>query len=311
MLRANLNDILVFVAAVEGGSISAGGEATGLTRSAAGKAITRIESRLGVRLLHRTTRILNLTEEGRTFHEHSLRILETVAQAEASVAGSKGTPRGLLRLTAPQTYGRRIVLPLIQRYLDEWPGIQVEASFADREADIIEEGFDLAIRIGRAISDKQLVSRVIARHRTVMVASPAYLAAHGTPSAIDDLAQHDGLLFSSRGRRQAWSHRQADRTWVKAPVRSRLRLDSGSAIRDAANAGYGIALLPDFLIADDLEAGRLVQVLPEFNSGGIEILAIYPSKRLLEPRVRRFIDLVVSELDRFGSDTGRADHSSA
>ncbi|KYF93374.1 LysR family transcriptional regulator [Sorangium cellulosum] len=296
MLRANLGDILVFMAVVEEGSFIAGGQAMGLTRSAAGKAVNRLEDRLGVRLLNRTTRALSLTDEGRVFHDRGLQVLAAVDDAEASVAGRSGTPRGLLRLTVPDAFGRLVVLPLLRRYLEAWPDLQVEVSFTDRLADIVEEGFDLAVRIGEAPPDTRLVSRVIARYKAMLCASPSYLAERGEPLSLDALAGHDCLIFSSRNRRQSWRFVGDDGAWVKAQGRSRLRLDSGEALRDAAVAGLGIAFLPDFLVAEDVAAGRLQQVLPDLEAEEVKIVTIYPTRRLLEPRVRRFIDLMVEEL---------------
>ncbi|MDR6289139.1 DNA-binding transcriptional LysR family regulator [Inquilinus ginsengisoli] len=295
-LRANLNEVLVFLAVVDAGSFVAGGQAMGLTRSAAGKAVGRLEDRLGARLLNRTTRTLSLTDEGRVFYDRGQRILAAVDEAEASVAGNAGTPRGLLRLTVPDAFGRMVILPLLARYLAAWPELQVEVSFTDRRADIVEEGFDLAVRIGGATSDSRLVSRVVGRHRAVLCAAPSYIAARGEPAGIDDLERHDRLIFRSRGRSHIWRFRDDDGGWARVQGSGRLRLDSGEALRDAAVAGLGLALLPDFLVAGDVAAGRLRHLLPGLDAGDVEILAIYPSRRLLEPRVRRFIDLMVAEL---------------
>jgi DNA-binding transcriptional LysR family regulator len=296
MLRANLNDIQVFMAVVDAGSFIAGGKAMGLSRSAAGKAVMRLEDRLGVRLLNRTTRTLSPTDEGRLLYERGLQILASVDEAEASVAGTSGMPRGVLRLTVPDAYGRHVLLPIIGKYLKSWPDIQVEVSFTDRVADIVEEGFDLAIRIGVTSADSSFVSRVVARCRAMLCASPAYIAARGEPTDLDELAAHDCLVFSSRNQRQTWHFPGEQGGWIKAQGRSRLRLDSGEALLDAARASLGIAFLPDFLVAEDLAAGRLRRILPEHGSGDVPIIALYPDKRLLEPRVRRFIDLMVEEL---------------
>ncbi len=296
MLGANLNEILVFMAVVDAGSFVAGGQATGLTRSAAGKAVGRLEDRLGARLLNRTTRTLSLTDEGRAFYDRGLVVLQAINDAEASVAGRAGTPRGLFRLTVPDAYGRLAILPLIGEYLAVWPDLQIEVSFTDRQSDIVEEGFDLAIRIGEAPQDTRLVSRVVARYGWALVASPAYIAERGEPVSIDALGDYDRLVFSSRGRRQGWRFRGEDGTWATAQGRSRLRLDSGEALCDAAVAGLGLAFLPHFVVEADLEAGRLRRLLPEVDGGDAVITAIYPSRRLLEPRVRRFIDLMVERL---------------
>jgi DNA-binding transcriptional LysR family regulator len=294
--RAKLDGIIAFMAVVDAGSFAAGGQALGLSRSAAGKTIGRLEDRLGVRLLNRTTRTLSLTDEGRIFYARGAGIVAAVDDAEASVAQRTGTPRGLLRLTVPDAFGRLVILPLLRQYLETWPDVQAEVSFTDRVADIVEEGFDLAVRIGGAGSDTRLVSRVVARYRALLCVAPSYIAARGKPRQADDLAGHDCLVFSSRGRRHPWRFRGEDGGWARAQGRTRLRLDSGEALRDAAVAGLGIALLPDFLAAPDLAAGRLRQVLPGLALEEVRIVVLYPSRRLLEPRVRRFIDLLAEAL---------------
>jgi DNA-binding transcriptional LysR family regulator len=296
MLRANLNDILVFMSVVDEGSFVAGGEAVGLTRSAAGKAVSRLEDRLGVRLLNRTTRALSMTDDGRVFYDRGLQVLAAVEEAQASLATRTGKPRGVLRLTVPDAYGKLVVLPVVKSYLQAWPDVQAEISFTDRQADIIEEGFDLAIRIGSAAVDSRLVSRVVATYEAVLCASPSYLSERGKPKSLDDLHGHDCLIFSSRNQRQSWRFRAEDGGWVKAPARSRLRLDSGQAIRDAALAGLGIAHLPSFLIEKELSERRLQRILPELQAEDVIVSAIYPTRRLLEPRVRHFIDLLAQRL---------------
>ena len=296
MSGAHLNEILMFMAVVDAGSFVAGGQAMGLTRSAASKAVGRLEDRLNARLLNRTTRTLTLTDEGRGFYNRGRAILQAIEDAEASVARRGGTPRGLLRLTVPDAYGRLVILPLIGQYLASWPELRMEVSFTDRQADIVEEGYDLAIRIGEAPPDTQLVSRVVARYGWVLVAAPVYVEVQGEPPNIEGLGDHSRLVFSSRGRRQSWRFRKPDGTWIAAQGRSRLRLDSGEALRDAAVAGLGIAFLPDFVVAHDLAVGRLRRLLPDLDGGDAVITAIYPSRRLLEPRVRRFIDLLAERL---------------
>ena len=298
MHGANLNDILVFLSVVDARSFVAGGKAMGLSRSAAGKAVTRLEDRLGTRLLNRTTRSLSLTDEGQLFYDHGMKILAAVDEAEASVAGQAGTPRGVLRLTVPDAFGRHVVLPVIGQYLEAWPDLQVEVSFTDRVVDLVEEGFDLALRIGVTPSDTRLVSRVVARYGAVLCAAPSYLKRRGEPREVEDLARHDCLIFSSHARRQAWRFRDPGGAWVRAPGRSRLRLDSAEAIRDAALSGLGVALLPDFLITEALAAGHLRQILPRLETDEVRVLALYPDRRLLESRVRRFIDLLARQLNQ-------------
>ncbi|WP_338868605.1 LysR family transcriptional regulator [Myxococcus stipitatus] len=299
MKRAHLDEILVFMSVVDAGSFVGGGRGVGLTRSAAGKALARLESRLGVRLLHRTTRQVSLTDDGRVFHEHCLQVLSALEDAEASVGRHTGTPQGVLRLTVPGAFGRLLVLPLLDEYLRAWPEVQVEVSFTDRVVDLIEEGFDLAVRIHAASADTRLVSRLVARHRVFVCAAPSYLRARGEPTTLEELAEHDCLLFSSQTRRQRWRLREKGGDWVSVEGRSRLRLDSGEAIRDAAVAGLGLAWLPGFLVDEDLEHGRLKAVLPSCESEAVPIMALYPSKRFLPAKVRRFIDLMV---ERWGTE---------
>jgi DNA-binding transcriptional LysR family regulator len=296
MRRTNLDEILVFMAVVDGGSFVAGGRAMGLTGSAASKAVIRLEERLGRRLLHRTTRAVGLTDEGRALYENGLRVLEALERAEAGVEGGEGVPSGTLRLSVPASFGRRVVLPVLQRYLDRWPSVRAEVSFTDRLVDLVEEGVDLAIRIGGASAEAGLISRRVAAYRTLLCAAPAYLAARGQPAYPDALAEHHCLLFKSRADTHRWRYRGDDGGWVRIPTGSRLRLDSGEALRDAAVAGLGIAFLPEFLVAEDLAAGRLHEVLPELRFEEAPIVLLYPSKRLLEPRVRLFIDLMAREL---------------
>jgi DNA-binding transcriptional LysR family regulator len=296
MPSAPLNDIQVFVAVVEKASFVAGGRRLGLSRSTAGKSIARLEKHLGVRLLNRTTRAVSLTDEGRVFLDHAQGILAAVEQAEASVNRAKARPRGVLRLTLPDGLGRMLILPLVQRYLADWPEVQVEISLTDRVVDLVEEGFDLALRVGVTSPDTGMVARVVARQSAILCAAPAYLAARGHPQTLDDLAGQDCLIFTSGGQRQVWRFADGQGGWIKAQGRSRLRLDSGAALQAAALAGMGIAQLPIALVTEDLAEGRLVQVLPDLARAEVNLVAIYPEKRLMEPRVRRFIDLMAAEL---------------
>ncbi|WP_311969594.1 LysR family transcriptional regulator [Pseudomonas baltica] len=298
MSRLNLDEMGTFVAVVDSGSFIAGGRLLGLTRSAAGKAITRLEAHLGVRLLNRTTRNMSLTDDGQVFYLHCIKIFSDLEDAQTSVGQQTGIPRGNLRISLPDALGRLLVLPLLAEYQRLWPQVQVDASFTDRMVDIVDEGFDLAVRIGNHFSDNSLVSRTVARHRAVVCATPAYLQAHGVPQTIDDLRNHQCLVFSSRLKRQPWRLKQTTGEWVKISPNSRLRLDSGEALRDAALLGLGIAYLPTFLTNEYIDAGRLIPLLPSYDTEEVPVHAIYPSKRHLTPKVRCFIDLMVDRWKR-------------
>lgn len=296
MIGSKVNDILVFLAVVETGSFVAAGKSFGLSRSTAGKAVVRLEDAYGTRLLNRTTRTLNLTEEGRSLYEHGVVIRDAIEEAESSVKNDQGVPRGTLRITAPDALGRKLLLPTVQKYLEAWPETQIDLSLSDRVDNIIERGFDLAIRVGVHSPDQSFVTRTLLRDETVLCAAPSYFETRDNPQNIEQLSRHDLLQFSSRGERQGWHLQEEDGTWVRAMGHVRLRLDSAEALRKAAILGLGIALLPQLLISHDVSERRLQQVLPHVSAGRVPIIALYPHKRLLEPRVRRFIDMLSGDL---------------
>ncbi len=296
MNASEINDVLLFLSVVESGSFVAGGRAFGLSRSAAGKAIARLESRFATRLLNRTTRALDLTDAGRTLYESAKAMRAAIDATEATASGSAGTPRGTVRLTLPDALGRRVMLPLLRGYLDSWPEVQLEVSFSDRVSSLVEEGFDLAIRIDVSSPDRGLVARTLMIDEAILVAAPGYLEARGKPASAEHLGAHELLFFATRGERQAWRLLEADGTWVRAQGRSRLRVDSGAALRDAALSGMGIALLPTCLVAEDLATGTLRRVLPRVGAGTVKVVALYPHKRLLDPKVRRLVDHLASAL---------------
>lgn len=296
MIGSKVNDILVFLSVVETGSFVAGGKAFGLSRSTAGKAVARLEEGYGARLLNRTTRALDLTEEGRSLYEHGQTIRAAIEAADDSIAGDPGVPRGTLRVTAPDAIGRRLLLPTVRRFLEHWPEMQIEMSFSDRVDSIVEKGFDLSIRVGVHPPDQGFIVRTLLQAQVLLCASPSYFEKRDRPLNVEQLSRHDLLQFASRGERQGWRLQEEDGNWIRAQGRVRLRLDSAEALREAALAGLGIALLPRLLVRTDVAEGRLEHVLPRVNLGTVPIIALYPHKRLLEPRVRRFIDMLSDDL---------------
>lgn len=296
MNGSKVNDILVFLSVVETGSFVAGGKAFGLSRSTAGKAIARLEDGYGARLLNRTTRALDLTQEGRGLYRHGLAIRAAIEEADDSIARGRGVPRGTLRVTAPDAIGRRLLLPTVRRFLERWPETQIEMSFSDRVDNIIEKGFDLAIRVGVRSPDQSFITRTLLADMALLCAAPAYFEKSNRPLTAEQLSVHDLLQFADRGNRQGWHLKEEDGSRVRAQGRVRLRLDSAEALREAALAGLGIALLPRLLVGTDIAEGRLEHVLPQVSFGTVPIIALYPHKRLLEPRVRRFIDMLNDDL---------------
>ncbi len=300
MIKSRVNDILVFLSVVDTGSFAAAGKAFGLSRSTAGKAVARLEQGYGVRLLNRTTRSLDLTEEGRSLYERGQAVRAAIEAVEDAVAPNPGVPRGTLRITAPDALGRRLILPVVHRYLARWPEARVEMSLSDRVDNIIDKGFDLAIRIDVRSEDRSHISRTMLTDEALLCTSPGYFGDRPRPVRAEQLDGHEILQFSSQGARQGWRLREEDGTLVRVQGRVRLRLDSAEALREAALAGSGIALLPRLLVAADIAAGRLEQVLPQIDNPAVPIVAVYPHRRLLEPRVRCFIDMLAENI-RHGS----------
>ncbi|MGD1925810.1 MAG: LysR family transcriptional regulator [Paracoccaceae bacterium] len=299
MIGSKVNDILLFLSVVETGSFVAAGKMFGLSRSTAGKAIARLEDGYGARLLNRTTRSVDLTQEGKRLYQHGQAIRQAIEAADDSIASASGIPRGVLRVTAPDALGRRLLLPTVRRYLDTWPETQIELSLSDRVDNIIEKGFDLSIRVGVSPPDQGFIARTLLRNDAVLCAAPSYFEGRDRPQTIEQLTRHQLLQFATRSGRQGWHLQEDDGTWVRAQGQVRLRLDSAEALRAVALDGLGIALLPQLLVGADLAEGRLERVLPGLDHGQIPILALYPHKRLLEPRVRRFIDMLSEDLKQF------------
>jgi DNA-binding transcriptional LysR family regulator len=283
-----MKDISVFVHVADAKSFTAAAERSGLSRSAVGKSIVRLEDRLGVRLLQRTTRSVSLTDEGAAFHERCVRLLADLDEAEMAMLSHSQAPRGRLRLDLPVSFGRLHVLPILNSFLRKWPEISVSSSFGDRYVDLIDEGVDLAIRIGGS-EDSRLMTRLLAPHRLVTCASPAYLERHASPQTIEQLADHSCLAFVHGGRAVEWRFNENGQSRSVA-ISGRFAATNAEALRDATLAGYGIARIATFLISDDLRAGRLVPILRHVDADGAPIRAVYPSSRHLSPKVRMFID---------------------
>lgn len=288
----NLNDIAAFVSSVNAGSFTAAAKQLGLTRSAVGKSVVRLESRLQVRLLNRTTRSLSMTDDGQILYERCVGILQELDAVEDALAFRRSTPSGRLRMSLPVALGRLHVVHHIERCLKDWPSLAIDATFSDRLVDLIEEGFDLAIRIGPPKDDSGLLTRTVAYQQMITCASPKYLAEQVPPQTPDDLADHPCLHFVSGGRLLAWNFRVQGQP-VPVIHAGRLQMDSAEALHQATVAGLGIATLPSYVVNDDLRSGKLVQLLAAYAEAAEPIRVIYPSKRHLSPKVRLFIDKLV------------------
>jgi DNA-binding transcriptional LysR family regulator len=288
-----LSDVTAFVRVADARSFTLAAERMGVSRSAVGKCIARLEGRLATRLIHRTTRSVALTEEGRLFYDHAVRILCEVDDAEAALAQRRQAPKGRLRIDMPIALGRIHILPSLQGFLARWPDLEADVTFSDDYRDLAADGVDVAIRVGGP-ADSGLIRRVLSRHHFVTCAAPAYLEARGEPAAIDELQRHDKIVFTVCGSATPWRF-TANGEDREVSVGGALRLNNTEAVRDAALAGKGLVQLGAFLVGEDLRQGRLTPVLADYWREEAPICAVYPTRRHLSPKVRLFIDHIQAE----------------
>jgi len=285
----------VFVRVAEEGGFSAAARSLKLTPSAVSKLIGRLEDRLGVRLFHRTTRSLSLTEEGRAFKDRCVEILNDIEQAEAAVSALHDHVTGTLRITATVAFTRVHVLPLLPEFMSLYPDLRVELELSDRPVDLIHDGFDVGLRLQEHMEDESLVARRLAVNRRVICASPDYLELHGTPGTPDDLLDHNCLVHSSLSAFNDWEFESESGVRVMRP-KGNFEANSAYALYEAVLAGIGVARLATFVIQRDLKSGRLVPLLTEYEHEKSSILVVYPHRRHLSSKVRAFVDFLV---DRF------------
>jgi DNA-binding transcriptional LysR family regulator len=288
-------DMQMVVSVVEAGSISAAAERLNLAKSAVSRRLAELEARLGVSLIHRTTRRLNLTDSGRAYYTRCVAILADLEEAEAAVSQAHGALKGTLKVALPLAFGLLHLAPLIQAFMTRHPDVRFELDFNDRQIDLMQEGFDLAIRIA-TLDDSSLIARRLAPIRHVVCASPAYLARHGTPHAASDLAQHACLAYSNVRDPGLWSFHGpgGESGQVRVPVR--LAASSGEFLMRAAIAGEGLVLLPSFYVHEALRAGQLLPLLTDHVWPELAAYAVYPPTRHLSSRVRAFIDFLAERL---------------
>ena len=283
-----------FVHVVAAGSFSAAARGLGLTPSAVSRIIARIEARLGVRLMIRTTRALALTPEGEEYHRAATRILADMEESERAVA-DQAAPRGRLRVTSTAAYGRMFIVPLLRDFLALNPEIRIDLSLTDTVVDLVEERADVAIRAGQ-LPDSALIARRLSESGRTIVASPAYLERHGTPEAPEDLLRHNCIGLNFRRARRGWPFRR-DGVEFELEVAGNIAVNSGDTMRQLALEGAGIARVGTFHVADDIAAGRLVPLLESFDAGEREpIHALFIGGATMPARVRVFIDYLAERL---------------
>lgn len=292
-----LTSMAVFVAAADLGSFAAAASALGMSPQMVAKHVVFLETRLGTRLINRTTRRQSLTEFGRTYHERCRVVLAEAEAADSLAETVRAHPRGTLRLNAPVTFGSHSLVPLLTRFLRDCPEVEVDLSLTDRMVDPVEEGFEAVIRLG-PLAESSLVARPLAPYRLVACAAPAYLAAHGEPASPEDLAGHQCLDFSHwpRGRDSLWRFTRAGIA-VEAQAAGRLRINDFRALLTAARDGFGIVLGVETALRDDLAAGRLVRVLPDWEAPSRPMHLLTMRDRRPTAKLRRFVELM---LEAFG-----------
>lgn len=288
-----LGAIHVFAQVVECGSFASAARRLGVSTSAASRQVAELEGHLQTRLLNRTTRKVSLTESGRAFYERSVQLLSDLDEAEQEASRAAVEPRGTVRLTTSVNFGVRHVAPAIADFLARHRGVRFDVSLSDRVVDLVEEGFDLGIRIGTPGPDN-LVARKLGETRLVPCASPAYLAAHGAPAAPEDLAKHNCFTYEYVSPRNVWRFR--DRSGIERSVRvsGTLHSNNGDLLAEAAARGAGVIFEPAFIVGPDVRAGRLVPLLQEFVPPPVPIYAVYPSRKHLSAKVRRFVEFLVA-----------------
>ncbi len=284
-----LAGIEAFVRVVESGSFVRAAERLSLSTSALSQRVADLESHLGARLLNRTTRRLSLTESGQAFYERSVALLADLEEAELLAASSAASPRGTLRLTCAHAIGVQRLAPAIAAFHGRHPQLRFDIVSTDRFVDLVDEGFDLAVRVGFVGSD-QLVARKLGSMQMMLCASPAYLARRGTPRSIAELAGHDLLTYTYARNPRVWQLLAPDGAVVEVKAGGSLNANSGEVLSAAAAAGLGIIYEPDFHVGPYLADGRLVRVLPDHHAPVGDIWAVYPSRRHLSAKVRLFVE---------------------
>lgn len=290
-----LGPMRTFVRVVEAGSFTSVATEQNTSQPTISRQVAALEEYLGARLLTRTTRALTLTDDGRAFYEHALRALEAVGEAENAVGRRQAKPMGTLRLAVPVVLGRRHIVPRLARFLARYPDVAIDLAMSDSFVDLVEQGIDLALRVGE-ITDQSLVARKIGMVRRLTVASPGYLKARGSPRTPEDLKRHDCIVYTRLATGNRWHFESKDGPLV-VTVSGRYRVDNSEAVREGVLAGLGIAVIPGFALSDEVERGDVKVLLKAYEPKLLPLNAVYGSRRYVPPRVRAMIDFLAHELE--------------
>jgi DNA-binding transcriptional LysR family regulator len=294
-----LQPLLAFAETAKRDSFAAAARELGCTPSTLAKAVTRLEAQLGLRLFHRTTRQVTLTDDGERLFARCQRVLAELEMLQEEASGAREEPAGTLRIDMPVTFGQVVMLPLLAELVRRHPKLSIDARLSDAYVDLVKDGVDVAIRTG-ALRDSSLVARPFGSQELLLFASPDYLARAGTPRGIADLSHHTAVLFRvpSTGKDRPWHLRSGGRNVTLTPP-SRVRVSEGDAIVRAAALGLGIGQVPHYMVLERLARGELVEILPELRPAAMPIAAVMPSGRMIPARVRALLDLIVQRPEAF------------
>ena len=287
--------LTVFRTVAELGSFAAASRQLGLSPAAISKNVSELEAHLSARLINRTTRRMSLTEAGALYFERVVRILDDLKEADGALQAAQTTPSGVLRVSAPVTVTLVGLSEAIPKFLDRYPDLSLDLSLDDRRVNLIEEGFDLALRGSDNLEDSGLIARKLMTMEHVLCAAPLYLEKNGRPERPKDLTRHNCIQFSLSDHATKWSFSSGSRS-ENVPVRGRYKVSSSLAVREALRAGFGLSLIPRMYVADNLASGRLCAVLENWSPNETSLYAVYPSRRYLDSKVRVFLDFLVEEL---------------
>lgn len=287
-------EMQTFAAVVDAGSFVRASESLNISKAAVSRYVADLEERLGVRLLHRTTRKLSLTEEGRAFHIRCKALLDDLEDAESEITASSMQASGLVKINVPVTFGIMHLAPLWPDFMAANPRVMLDVTLSDRVVDLVDDGYDLAVRIG-SLPNSSLISRKLASTRMILCASPAYLKKHGHPEHPTDLAEHTVLAYSLLATGDHWELKGPEGK-VKVAVHPVMRSNSGDTCRAAALKHQGIILQPSFLVEADLRRGALVELMPQYRSTEFGIYAVYPSRQYVSAKVRLLTEFLVKAL---------------
>ncbi|MBU3069031.1 LysR family transcriptional regulator [Aestuariicella sp. G3-2] len=293
----NFAAIPVFVTVIETGGFSPAARLLGISKSAVSKRVTQLEEQLGVKLIHRTTRQLSLTEAGEHFYQHARIAHEAAKNAQDAVSQLQGEPQGRLRINSPMSFGRLHLAPLIPVFLKRYPKITIDMVMDDKVLDLIGEGFDIAIRSGE-LPNSSLIARKLAPLNSVLCASPDYLKTHGKPEQLEHLKDHNCLIFTHSNDVKEWAFMKNGTTQA-IDIKGNYQVNNSEALREALLQGAGIGRLPTFIAGPDIKAGRLITLFEEYQMPAKIIYAVFPERQYLPAKVRAFIDFAI---EYFGGD---------